>query len=279
MKKRMSTIVVALCVACACAFALAACGGNSQQSTDQAASNAPEGNVLIVGFDQSYPPYGYKDTTTGEFTGFDLDLAKEVCERNGWTFQPEAIDWDAKDAMINQGNITCIWNGFTHEGRENDYTFTEDYMLNAQVVVVKADSGIETLSDLAGKTVMTQVDSAALEVLDGDEKSLQDTFAGGKVETIGDYNNAFMQLESGMVDAVACDLSIAQYQMAAKPDVFRQLAEELSSEHYSVAFKLGNNGLADQVTATLKEMDADGTVKEICEKYAADGISYDNWCL
>lgn len=280
MKKRIASVVLACCMLCFGALALSACGGGSSSSSSSAASdNAPVDNVFIVGFDQSYPPYGYKDTETGEFTGLDLDLAEEVCKRNGWTFQAEPIDWDAKDALINQGNITCIWNGFTYEGRENDYSFTDMYMINGQVVVVKADSGINSLADLAGKTVMTQVDSAALEVLDGDEKSLQDTFAGGKVETIGDYNNAFMQLESGMVDAVACDLSIAQYQMAAKPGIFRMLPEQLSSEHYAVAFKKGNDGLADQVTATLKEMDADGTVKEICEKYSADGISYENWCL
>lgn len=274
MKKRIVSVVLACCALCFGALALSACGGGSAAS-----DNAPADNVFIVGFDQSYPPYGYKDTETGEFTGLDLDLAKEVCDRNGWTFQAEPIDWDAKDALINQGNITCIWNGFTYEGREDDYSFTDMYMINGQVIVVKADSGINSLADLAGKTVMTQVDSAALEVLDGDEKSLQDTFAGGKVAVISDYNNAFMQLESGMVDAVACDLSIAQYQMAAKPGIFKMLPEQLSSEHYAVAFKKGNDGLADQVTATLKEMDADGTVKEICEKYSADGISYENWCL
>ena len=279
MKKKLVTIALACCMLCFGALALTACGGSAASSSSAAGNNAPEDNVFIVGFDQSYPPYGFKDTTPGEFTGLDLDLAKEVCDRNGWTFQAEPIDWDAKDALINQGNITCIWNGFTYEGRENDYSFTDMYMINGQVIVVKADSGINSLADLAGKTVMTQVDSAALEVLDGDEKSLQDTFAGGKVETIGDYNNAFMQLESGMVDAVACDLSIAQYQMAAKPGVFKMLDEQLSSEHYAVAFKKGNDGLADQVTMTLKEMDADGTVKEICEKYSADGISYENGCL
>ena len=279
MKRKLVSIALACCMLCFGALMLSACGGNSSSSSTAAGDNAPTDNVFIVGFDRGYPPYGFKDTETGEFTGFDLDLAKEVCDRNGWTFQAEPIDWDAKDALVNQGNITCIWNGFTYEGRENDYSFTDMYMLNAQVIVVKADSGINSLADLAGKTVMTQVDSAALEVLDGDEKSLQDTFAGGKVETIGDYNNAFMQLESGMVDAVACDLSIAQYQMAAKPGIFKMLDEQLSSEHYAVAFKKGNDGLADQVTATLMEMDADGTVKEICEKYSADGISYENWCL
>lgn len=140
---------------------------------------------------------------------------------------------------------------------------------------------INTFADLEGKVVMTQVDSAALDVLDGDMKDLQDTFKDGKVQTISDYQNAFMQLESGAVDAVATDLSIGAYYMAAKPDTFRQLDEQLSSEHYAVGFKKDDEGqaLADQVTATLVEMDKDGTVKEILEKYADQGVSYENWCL
>jgi polar amino acid transport system substrate-binding protein len=255
----------------------------SASTTTQTASDsvAPPNNTLIVGFDAGYPPYGYKDTKTGKYTGIDLDLAKEVCKRNGWTFKAEPIDWDAKDALLDQGNITCIWNGFTYEGRENDYAFTDKYMINGQVVVVRADSDIKSLSDLKDKTVMTQVKSAALDVLDGDMKNLQDTFKGGKVQTVSDYNNAFMQLESGNVDAVACDLSIAAYQMAAKPNAYKQLDEKLSSEHYAVGFKKDDQGqaLAAKVTQTLKEMDADGTVKKICEKYSDQGISYSNWCL
>ena len=268
---------------------LAGCGSSSSSgsassssaSTVQDSTVAPPDNTLIVGFDAGYPPYGYKDTATGEYTGIDLDLAKEVCKRNGWTFKAEPIEWDAKDALLDEGNITCIWNGFTYEGRENDYAFTDKYMINGQVIVVKADSGITSLADLKDKTVITQVKSAALDVLDGDMKDLQDTFKGGKVQTIGDYNNAFMQLESGNVDAVACDLSIAAYQMAAKPGVFKQLDQTLSSEHYAVAFKKDAQGeaLAAKVTQTLKEMDADGTVKQICDKYADQGISYSNWCL
>ncbi|MDO4849585.1 MAG: transporter substrate-binding domain-containing protein, partial [Coriobacteriia bacterium] len=88
-----------------------------------------------------------------------------------------------------------------------------------------------------------------------------------------------MQLESGAVDAVACDLSIAAYQLAAKPDAYEQLSEELSSEHYAVGFKKGDDVTAETVTETLKAMDADGFVKELCEKYADQGISYSNWCL
>ena len=271
--------------AAVCALALAACmlvgcsSNNASNDKKDAAATSSDKTTLIVGFDQSYPPYGFVGND-GNFTGFDLDLAAEVAGRNGWDIQLEPIDWDAKDTLLNSGAITCIWNGFTMEGRENDYTFSDPYMLNAQVVVVKKGSGIESLADLAGKNVITQTDSAAYDVLAGDEATKADlkaTFAS--LETIGDYNTAFMQLESGAVDAVACDLSIAQYQMSAKPDAYVQLPEDLSSEHYAVGVKKGNTELADAITKTLKEMNEDGTIEKLCEKYAEYGLSYTNWIL
>ena len=279
MKKRIFAPVAAA-VALVAALALSACGaspaaGDQGSAGSSSADAGGEITTLTVGFDQAYPPYGYVGDD-GEFTGLDLELAAEVAKRNDWELKLEPIDWDAKDTLLNSGAITCIWNGFTMEGREDDYTFSDPYMLNAQVVVVRADSGIESFEDLAGKTVIPQVDSAAEEVLNGDMADLTATFAS--LETIGDYNTAFMQLESGAVDAVACDLSIAQYQMAGK-DTYKQLDEQLSTEHYAVGFKKGDTALAEKVTETLKEMDEDGFVKELCDKYADDGVSYDNWLI
>ncbi|MBM6905754.1 transporter substrate-binding domain-containing protein [Collinsella ihumii] len=284
MKRSRLFTMLAATVALVCAFALAACGGSpasdepadSGSAAASGADNSADITELIVGFDQAYPPYGFVGDD-GEFTGFDLDLAAEVAQRCGWEVTYEPIDWDAKDTLLDSGAISCIWNGFTMEGREDDYTFSEPYMLNGQVVVVKADSGIESFDDLAGKTVITQVDSAALDVLEGDQADLAATFAS--LEQIGEYNTAFMQLESGAVDAVACDLSIAEYQMAANPDAYAQLPDMLSEEHYAVGFKKGNQQLADKVTETLREMDEDGTIEELCNKYAEYGISYDNWVL
>lgn len=256
---------------------LSACGGSPASgpggSTSGSQDSSDDISTLTVGFDQSYPPYGYVGDD-GEFTGFDLDLAAEVAKRNGWDLELEPIDWDAKDTLLNSGAITCIWNGFTMENREDDYTFSAPYMLNKQVVVVRADSGIDSLEDLAGKIVLTQVDSAAEAVLNGDKADLTATFAS--LDTISDYNTAFMQLESGAVDAVACDLSIAQYQLAGK-DIYVQLDEELSKENYAVGFKKGDQALADAVTATLKDMTDDGFIEQLCEKYAQDGISFENW--
>lgn len=281
---RRSFVLASLSAALS-ATALAGCGGtpavvdDTSTTTDDAAeagTGAVDTGTLIVGFDSAYPPYGYVGDD-GEYTGFDLELAQEVASRNDWDVQLEPIDWDAKDTLLDSGAINCIWNGFTVEGREDDYTFSEPYMLNAQVVVVKADSGISTFDDLAGKAVVTQIDSAALDVLEGDQADLAATFAS--LETISDYNTAFMQLESGAVDAVACDLSIAAYQLAAKPDAYAQLDEQLSAEHYAVGFKKGDDATATTVTDTLRAMDEDGFVQQLCEKYADQGISYENWCL
>lgn len=284
MLTRRSFVTLCATLAGSSALALVGCGGSSDKaaaaSTSAATSAADDTSAdittLTVGFDQAYPPYGFVGDD-GQFTGFDLDLAAEVCKRNNWEVKDEPVEWDAKDTLLNSGAITCIWNGFTMEGRENDYTFSAPYMLNGQVVVVKKDSGINSLADLAGKTVITQTDSAAQEVLEGDKANVAATFA--TLDTIGDYNTAFMQLESGAVDAVACDLSISQYQISAKPDAYKQLDEALSTEHYAVGFKKGSQALADKVTETLKAMDADGFVKQLCDKYSSYGISYDNWQL
>ena len=277
--KKLTKIAAAAAALCLGAALLAGCSGSNDAASNAADNGAaanPDATTLIVGLDNAYPPYGFIGDD-GNLTGFDIDLATEVAARNGWNLELEAIDWDAKDALLNQGTINCIWNGFTMEGREDDYTFSEPYMLNEQVLVVKKDAGIKNWDDLAGKTVITQTDSAAQDVLEGDQKDLAATFA--TLDTIGEYNTAFMQLESGAVDAVACDLSIAQYQLAAKPDAYTQLDKPLSSEHYAVGFKKGDTKSADAVTESLKALYEDGTVKDLCDKYASYGLSFDNWVL
>ena len=263
-------------VAAVAAMGLAGCGGSKTEQ--KPADSEVSLDTLIVGFDAEYPPYGFV-ADDGSYTGFDLELAQAVCEMEGWEFKAEPIDWDAKDALLGAGTINCIWNGFTIEGREDEYSFTEPYMINAQVVVTKKDAGIAALADLKDKIVLTQKGSAALEVLQGDKKDVADTFK--ELQTIADYNNAFMQLESGAVDAVACDLSIAAFQMAAKPDTFTQIEETLSEEHYGVGFLLGDEGaaLADKITEDLRKLNDEGKVKELCEKYAEQGMAYENWVL
>ena len=238
---------------------------------DNSTKVANNDSVFIVGFDAEFPPYGYMDDN-GSYTGFDLDLAKEVCERNNWSFVAQPIDWDAKDAELDSGSIDCIWNGFTIDGRENDYLWSNPYFDNKQIFVVKSDSGINSIADLKDKTVETQKDSSALAALEGDNKTIADTFK--QLTQVADYNTAFMDLESGACDAIAMDIGVAEYQIENKNSTtnFTILSEHITTEKYGVGFKKNNTDLKDQVQATLDEMFKDGTVLKIAQKY---GISED----
>ena len=90
----------------------------AQAGTEAAEENLEERTTLTVGFDAGFPPYGYMDDNGG-YVGFDLDLAQEVCNRNGWELIKRPIDWAAKDMELSSGAIDCIWNGFTINGRED----------------------------------------------------------------------------------------------------------------------------------------------------------------
>lgn len=238
---------------------------DSQDSTGDTA----ERTTLTVGFDAEFPPYGYLDEN-GEYVGFDLSLAQEVCNRLGWELVKQPIDWDSKDMELESGTIDCIWNGFTMNGREEEYTWTVPYVDNSQVFVVAADSGITGQADLAGRNIAVQADSSALAALKEEESAdLLNSFAS--LQEYGDYNTAFMDLEAGAVDAVAMDIGVAEYQMAQRDMEFVILDEYLATEQYGIGFKLGNEELRDTVQAVLLEMAEDGTFMEIAEQWGLEG--------
>ena len=294
--KKIKTLL-ALILALAMVFSLAACGSDSKndstdtgsnnsdaqtqdtagadsgtQDTDTdtgADTNTDAGRTFTVGFDAEFPPYGYRDEN-GEYVGFDLDLAQAVCDYYGWTLVKQPINWDSKDMELDSGSIDCIWNGFTITGREDDYTWTDAYIDNSQVFVVRADSGITSFDQLAGKVVDVQADSSALAALtneeDNDENlALAASFAS--LQQVSDYNTAFLDLESGAVDAVAMDIGVANYQLSGKEDEFVILDERLSSEEYGIGFKKGNTELRDQVQEALFAMLDDGTFADIAKKW------------
>ena len=233
------------------------------------ASSEAEGGTLIVGFDQDFPPMGFIGDD-GEYTGFDLELAQEAAKRLGLEYKPQPIAWDSKDMELESGNIDCIWNGFTMTGREEDYTWSEPYMANTQVFVVAKDSGIASQADLAGKVVECQVDSSAEAALQ-QVPDLTATF--GQLLTTADYNSAFMDLEQGAVDAIAMDVVVARYQIKQRNADFVVLDDTLAAEEYAIGFKKGNTELRDKVQKTLEEMAADGTMKEISEKWFDEDVT------
>ena len=283
MKKRLLSAVMAS----AMVLSLAACGGAKTETTaaettaekkeetttadTTAAETAAEaaGGTLIVGFDQDFPPMGFVGDN-GEYTGFDLDLAKEVASRLGLEYKAQPVAWDSKDMELESGNIDCIWNGFTITGREDDYTWTTPYMANKQVYVVANDSDIKSQADLAGKVVEVQADSSAEAALK-ENQDLANTF--GQLLTTPDYNTAFMDLEQGAVDAVAMDVIVAGYQIKQRNADFKILDDSLSEEEYGVGFKKGNTELRDKVQEALEEMAADGTLAKISDEWFGEDVT------
>ncbi len=255
--------IFALILCAVLCLSLCACGSTSDKQT------------LIVGFDAEFPPFGYI-AADGSYDGFDLAMARELCSRLGWEYKECAIDWNAKDSELAAGNINCIWNGFTYTGREEEYTWSDPYVDNSIVLVVKADSGITSKADLAGRTLMSQAASSATDAINADadfKASLKE------VIELADYNTGFMELKQGTVDAIAADLGVAAYQIANNEGEYVILDEAVSTEQYAIGFLKGNTQLRDAVNAELKKMAEDGTMKTIAEKYVDAGLVLDSLCM
>ena len=273
---KRATGFAAVLMAAAMVFTMAGCGSSKdadtsakkETKTEDSKDKEKSDKQFIVGFDAEYPPYGYKDDN-GEYVGFDLDLAQEVCARNGWELVKQPIDWDSKDMELNSGSIDCIWNGFTMTGREDDYTWSKPYVDNSIVVVVKEGSGIEKKEDLAGKVIAVQADSSGLAALtdeEDNEENLKLAASFSDLQQVADYNTAFMNLEAGAVDAIVVDIGVADYQLESRTG-FVMLDDKIRTEQYAVGFKLGNEELRDQVQSTLDEMVKDDTFDDIAKKW------------
>lgn len=230
-------------------------------------TNDNNDTTLVVGFNDKFPPFGYMEDD-GNFTGFDLDLAKEVCERNNWSFVAQPIiDWDSKQLELDGEEIDCIWSEFTINGRENDYTWSEPYFNNTKIVIVRGDSDISSVSDLKEKTIEVQKGSSFLNTVKNN-KTLSDSI--GKITEVDGYDTALMDLKSGVCDSVVCDIGLGYFKVVEKFNGkdFKVLDDTISSEQYGIAFKKGNTELKDQVQKTLDEMFEDGTVEKIAQNYS-----------
>ena len=234
------------------------------------ASCSKANNEFVLGLDDSFPPMGFRDDNN-EIVGYDIDLAKEVANRLGLKFRAQPISWSAKEQELNTGKIDCIWNGLSiTPERLEALAFTKAYLNNAQVVIVRSNSGINSLADLKGKILGVQAGSSAADAID------EKPDFKASLKSIVDFNDNIMalnDLEIGGLDGVAMDSVVAEYSLKVTGKPFEILSEGLAPEQYGIAFKKDNTELRDKVQKTLEEMAADGTVAKISEKWFGSDIS------
>ena len=279
--KKICGLLTALALmvsASGCGLAAGAASSGAPASSGGASSDGSWEKVrsagqLVLGFDKAFPPMGYVDTETGKTVGFDIDMATEACKRLGVGVKFQPIDWDNKAAELNNGNVDCLWNGFSKtEERAEKFNLSIPYMKNNQIILVKTGSDCKGLESLAGKTVGVQSDSSAETALNDSanasfKKSLK------QVVKIDDYSKAVMEIRNGTVDAVAIDEVVARYYLTKNPGAYAVLQGKnggdvsLAVEDYVVGFRKSDGALRAKVEEALKAMAKDGTASKISQKW------------
>ena len=226
---------------------------------------------LLIGSD-TYPPYIYMDDN-GDITGLDVELAREAFRRMGYEAEFTSIDWERKKALVDAGEIDCIWGCFSMDGREEDYRWAGPYMVSRQVVAVNRHSDIQALEDLAGRSIAVQATTKPEELFL--TRPTDDIPEVKVVFSLEDRSVQYAALESGYVDAIAAhEEAITQYMEDYGAD-FRFLDPPLLTTGIGVAFSDNDTrGLAEELTKTLAEMRQDGTMLAIVSKYIAHPESY-----
>ena len=291
MKKKILVLLIAVLLA----LTFAACGKKdvenivSNQNAKQEEVNTTESDQeeqadnsleyilnrgkLILGLDDAFPPMGFRDDS-GEIVGFDIDLAKAVCEKLGVELVLQPIYWPAKENELETKNVDCLWNGFSvTPERIEKLTLSIPYMENAIAIVVTKESGIKSKEDMAGKRLAVQGGSSAEEALYMDEnkefrESLGEINSGFK-----DYVTALMDLETGNSDAVLMDSVVANYMISQAGKDFIVLEDNLVAEKYAIGFRKGEEALAEAINNALRELKADGTIAEISTRWFGSDIT------
>ena len=251
------------------AFAVFAGGVQETGGEDTSLKYIMENGFVVLGLDDSFPPMGFRGDN-GEISGFDIDLAKEVCSRLGVELKLQPIDWDTKILDLNSKDIDIIWNGLTiTEERKEKISFSKPYIANRQIIMAKAGSAINTFSDLEGKKIGIQLGSSAEDAVKSNEEILS---SFSELVKYQDNVQALMDLDVGRVDAVVVDEILGRYYLSGKPGTYDLADDYFAEEEYGIGFRKGETAFVNAVDIVLDQMVDDGTAAEISRKWFDEDI-------
>lgn len=228
---------------------------------------------IIVGIDK-FKPYSYLNNE-GDYTGIDVDMARYAFGKMGYEPEFKFIDWEKKDDNLADGTIDCIWSCYSYTGREDKYQWAGPYMKSRQVVAVRNDSDIYTLSDLKNKRIGVQTTTKGEQVfLKRTNVLIPETY---NINSFSTSDELLAVLRKGYVDAIAGHEALLLNMDTYNTVTYRLLKESLLDVQIGVAFEKGTHKeLADELTKTLEDMARDGVTGEIAQKY---GMSPENVVL
>ena len=253
MKKLITLILVALTCLTAC-FSLTACGKKSDLE------RVKENNKLVVGV-TIYQPMDWVDEESGEWTGFDAELAQMFAEELGVNCQLVIITWSQKVAELDSKQIDLVWNGMTASAELGEQIdFSVSYAKNAQVAVVKADSTIATKADVKAATVAVEAGSA------GETVATEEQIA--TVNPVTAQVDALNEVVSGNSQVAIIDITMAQSVIGQGEYAGLKIVENVSygDEIFAVGLRKGSD-LKAELDAFLKAKYADGTITALALKY------------
>ncbi|HEY9060615.1 MAG TPA: ABC transporter substrate-binding protein [Pseudobacteroides sp.] len=269
---KKGNLLLAASLAIILLLTLSACGNNTESS--QNSDTDAKSDVLLVGVDDSYPPMEFKDSDGKTTIGFDVDVAKELAKRlgksdvqfisNDWTGIFQALEINKFDVIISSVSI--------NEERQKEHSLTKPYIANKQVIVTKkSTSDIKSPDDLKGKKVGLQAGTTS-------EDFLRDLVSKNKINendmsTYPLVTQPFMDLDAGRLDAVMVDIVVAKYYIANNKDKYNLAWESVDAEPMALCFKKKDAELRDKANTILDEMQADGTMKKISEKWFGEDVT------
>ena len=236
-----------------------AASSEAASETETAELSTVEPGKLIMSTNAAFPPYEMT-TDSGEFEGIDIETAQAIADKLGLELQIDDMDFDAALLAVQQGKSDMVMAGVTvTDERQNVMDFTDSYATGIQSIIVKEDSDIASVDDLAGKKIGTQRGTTGY-------LYCSDDFGDENVVAYDDGLTAVQMLNNGQVDCVVIDNAPAKEFIAANPGL-KLLDTAYVEESYAIGIGKGNTELKDAINTALEELKADGTLQAIVDKY------------
>ena len=236
-----------------------AASSEAASETETAELSTVEPGKLIMSTNAAFPPYEMT-TDSGEFEGIDVETAQAIADKLGLELQIDDMDFDAALLAVQQGKSDMIMAGVTvTDERQNVMDFTDSYATGIQSIIVKEDSDIASVDDLAGKKIGTQRGTTGY-------LYCSDDFGDENVVAYDNGLTAVQMLNNGQVDCVVIDNAPAKEFVAANPGL-KLLDTAYVEENYAIGVGKGNTELKDAINTALEELKADGTLQAIVDKY------------